>query len=234
MKKITVISLGGSLIIPKKINFRFLHKFKQTLRSFYKTHRFIVVCGGGIIARKYISVLKKEGKSKKSLSKAGIRATRMNARFMMQFFGKESNNTLPKNMKEIKDNLQKNNVIFCGALRYSINSTSDTTAAKLAHYLKTPFINITNVKGLYTSNPRTNKKAKFIPYISWKNFEERALKIKHKPGQHFILDQQAAILIKKYKIKTYIIGPDLNNLNKILLNKKFTGTLITNENDKHN
>lgn len=226
MKKISVISLGGSLIIPDKINFKFLHKFKKTLRSFYKTHKFVVVCGGGIIARKYISVLKKEGKSKKSLSKAGIRATRMNAKFMMQLFGKEANDALPKNMKEIKDSLPRNNVIFCGALRYSKDSTSDTTAAKLAHYFEAHFINITNVKGLYTSNPKTNKKAKFIPHISWKDFEKKALKIKHSPGQHFILDQQAAILIKKYKIKTYIIGQDLRNLNKILSNKKFTGTLI--------
>jgi len=226
MKKVIVISLGGSLIIPEKINFKFLDNFKKTLRKHYKTYKFVVVCGGGTIARKYIAMLKEEGKSKSELSQAGIRATRMNAMFMMQFFGKEANDALPGDMKEVKANLNKNDVVFCGALRYAADSTSDGTSAKLAQFLKTDFINMTNVKGLYTANPLTNKNAKFIPYESWKNFEKRANKIKFHAGQHFVLDQNAAVMIRKHKIKTYILGEDLRNLDKVLKGRKFTGTLI--------
>jgi len=226
MKKTIVLSLGGSLIIPDKMNFLFLNKFKKTLQSFYKTHKFVVVCGGGAIARKYISALKQERKSKRSLAQAGIRATRMNARFMMQFFSKEANDALPKTMRQVRDSLPKNNVVFCGALMFAPNSTSDSTAAELAHYLKTDFINMTNVKGLFSSNPKTNKKAKFISKISWQDFEAMTLKLKFKAGQNFVLDQNAATLIKKHKIKTHIIGQNLSNLNKILKGKKFVGTLI--------
>jgi len=85
---------------------------------------------------------------------------------------------------------------------------------------------MTNIKGLYTANPKTHPKAKFIPNISWKKFEEIATKMKHKPGQHFVLDQKAAPIIRKEKIKTYIIGSDTKNIDKILQGKKFTGTLI--------
>jgi len=53
MKKVIVLSLGGSLIIPEKSNFKFLDKFVKTLRKNYKTHKFVVVCGGGSIAKKY-------------------------------------------------------------------------------------------------------------------------------------------------------------------------------------
>jgi uridylate kinase len=150
----------------------------------------------------------------------------MNAKFMMQFFGKESNETLPKSMKEVKDILAKNKIVFCGALRYADKETSDGTAAKLANYLETNFINLTNVKGLYTANPKTNKNAKFIPEISWKDFEKRALKLKYKAGQHFVLDQHAATMIRKHKTKTYILGEKLSNLDKLLNNKKFVGTTI--------
>lgn len=225
-KKTMVISLGGSLIVPEKDNSSFLDKFKKTLRSNYKTDKFVIVCGGGTIARKYITALKKEHQAKKQLSLAGILATRTNAQFMMQFFGKEANNSLPKNMKEIKNNLEKNNVVVCGALRYSKNSTSDSTAAEIAQYLKTEFVNITNVEGYYTDNPFTNKNAKFIPFVSWKDFEKAALKIKHKPGQHFVLDQKASTIIRKSRIPTYIIGPNLKNLSNIIKGKKFKGTLI--------
>ena len=225
-KKTIVLSLGGSLIVPEKINYSFLKKFRSTLRRQYKTHKFVVVCGGGVIARKYISVLKKAGSSKRQLSLAGIRATRENAKFMTQFFGKEANDSLPRDMTQVKSALAKNSIVLCGALRYQENSTSDETAARLANYLKTDFINITNVAGLHTSNPIRNKKAKLIPKITWKKFEARAKRIKYKAGQNFVLDQRSAALIKNHKIKTYIIGPDLSNLKEILKEKKFKGTLI--------
>ena len=121
--KIMIISLGGSLIIPKQTDYKFLSKFKLILEKNYKNYNFVVVCGGGIIARKYISILKKQNKNIKQQSLAGIRATRMNARLLMQIFGKEANQTLPKSMKQVKDNLSKNSVVFCGALRYPKNET---------------------------------------------------------------------------------------------------------------
>jgi len=226
MKKVVVISLGGSLIVPDDIDYKFLEKFKKTIRKHYKNHKFVLVCGGGAIARKYISALSKEHKTHKEMSLAGIRATRMNARFMMQFFGKEANDTLPKSMVDVKNNLRKNKVVICGALRYADKETSDGTAAKLANYLDTIFINLTNVPGLYSKNPKKYKSAKFIPKISWKDFESLALKMKFKAGQHFVLDQSAATLIRKRKIPTYILGQNLNNLENLLKNKKFTGTEI--------
>lgn len=227
--KILVISLGGSIIIPKgEMNLKFLHNFKQILLKNTKDKRFVIVCGGGSIARKYIEALKGEHKSEKELSLAGIRATRMNAQFLMQLIGEKANSLLPMDMKEVKSNLRKNPVVICGALRYAEKSTSDSTAAKLAHYLKAEFINMTNVRGLYTADPRTHKNAKFISKISWRNFDIMANKSKYAPGQHFVLDQSASKLIKKHKIKTYIIGEDLTNLSKILQEKNFTGTLISN------
>lgn len=225
-KRVVVISLGGSLIVPEKMKVNVLEHFKKVLRKHYRTHKFVVVCGGGTIARKYISIIEHEKRSHKEVSLAGIRATRMNAEFMMQFFGKEANDKLPADMNEVKANLSKNKVVFCGALRYSARTTSDSTAAKLAKKLKTPFINITNIKGLYTANPFTHKSAKFIPAISWKAFDARANRLKYHSGQHFVLDQKAATLVNKNKIKTYIIGPDMRNLDKILAGKCFKGTLI--------
>jgi len=227
-KKLIVLSLGGSLIIPDEVDYKYIEKFRSVLRSLYKTHKFVVVCGGGATARKYIAPLKKEGKSSREQAAAGISATRMNARFMMQFFGKkEANDTLPLSMKTVKNNLRNNNVVFCGALRFAPKETTDGSGAKLANFLKTDFINLTNVPGLYTSNPKTNKDAKFIPKISWKDFDKMANKIKFEAGQHFVLDQAAATLIHKKRVSTYIIsGQDLKQLKNILQNKKFKGTLI--------
>ena len=68
-KKVIVLSLGGSLIVPEKSNFKFLDNFVKTLRKNYHKYKFVVVCGGGSIARKYIQALRKEGKSKNAKKK---------------------------------------------------------------------------------------------------------------------------------------------------------------------
>lgn len=224
--KTIVLSLGGSLIIPDKIDTSLLEKFKKVIEKHYKNYKFIVVCGGGAIARKYIESLKREHKNEKTLALAGIRATRMNASFMMQFFGKDANIILPKDMKDVENQLKKNKIVFCGALRWTPNATSDTTAAKLAQHTKSDFVNLTKAPGLYTSDPSKYKTAKLIPEISWKDFKKKALSMKYQPGQHFILDQNASKIIDKHKIKTYILGKDMNNLDKFLSNKKFIGTTI--------
>lgn len=225
-KEVIVISLGGSLIIPDQVDVQFLKKFKETIKKNTKNFQFVIVCGGGSTARKYISGLKEIGINEYLQSMAGISATRMNARFLSYFFGKDAYQGIPHDMEQVKNLLLKNDIIFCGALRYAPRQTSDSTSAKLAHFLKTEFINMTNVAGLHDKNPMEHKDAKFIPYISWKDFDKMTNKKKYVPGQHFVLDQTASKIILKHKIPTYIIGKDAKQIENILYKKPFKGTLI--------
>ncbi|MDP2925181.1 MAG: UMP kinase [Nanoarchaeota archaeon] len=228
IKRVVVISLGGSLIVPDEINMNLLDKFKKILEKNSKKNKFIVVCGGGNTARTYIKGLD-HGEIKNSFYLQclfGLEATRFNAKFMAYFFGNQANSYLPKDISDIENLLKKNNYVFCGALRMNKGETSDATAARLARYFNTIFINLTNVKGLYDQDPKRYPKARFIPEISHKEFYKKAKKIVFKPGQHFILDKKAAKIIKKYNTYTYILGPDMKNLNNLLNNRHFVGTII--------
>ena len=227
-KKVIVLSLGGSLIIPKDIDIKFLSQLKKVLKKNTNKYKFVVVCGGGSTAREYIKGLEKEKLSKKIFYQGllGIATTRLNARFMTYFFGNDANKGIPHDMGEVKNMLKIYDIVFCGALRYAKEETSDGTSAKLANFFKTNFINITNVKGLYNKNPQKFKNAKFISRISWEEFHKMATKQTFKPGQHFVLDQSASKIIKKFKILTYIIGQDTKQLENVLKNKNFKGTLI--------
>ena len=227
MKKVVVLSLGGSLIIPENVNVKYLNSFKKILLKNSREYKFIIVCGGGSIARKYILALRAQRINEKFQGLSGIAATRMNARFMNYFFNQDSLNGIPKKMKEIQNYLKKQNIVFCGALGYKTKQTSDSTSAEIAQHLKSDFINLTNVQGLYDKNPKKFKNTKFIPEISWKEFDKIANKMKYSPGQHFVLDQTASKIIMKNKIKTYIIGEDLKQLDNLLNNKKFKGTKIS-------
>ena len=124
---------------------------------------------------------------------------------MNYFFGINPEKGIPDTMKKVKEYIKKLDIIFCGALEYKPNQTSDSTSAEVAKEFKAEFVNLTNVKGLHDKNPKEHKDAKFIPIISWEDFNALANKIKFHPGQHFVLDQTASKMILKYKIPTYII-----------------------------
>jgi uridylate kinase len=227
-KRVVVLSLGGSLIIPDNIDTEYLKKFKKTILKNTKNHKFIIVCGGGSIARKYIASLKEEKINEKLQNLSGISATRMNARFMSYFFNMDPEKGIPHTMKILKKYVKRQDVIFCGALEYKPNQTSDSTAAQIARKFNTIFINLTDVSGLYNKNPKEFSDAKFIPKISWQGFNNIVNKIKFKPGQHFVLDQSAAKMIMKNRITTYILGKNMAQLDNLLRNKKFKGTIIGN------
>jgi uridylate kinase len=225
-KRIMVLSLGGSLIIPDDVNIEFLKGFKKVILKSTNKYKFIIVCGGGNIARKYISALREAGINEKLQGLSGISATRMNARFMNYLFNINPEKGIPHTIKILKRYVRKQDVIFCGALEYKANQTSDSTATEIAKKFGAIFVNLSNVDGLYNRDPRKSKDAKLIPKISWNDFFKMAHKEKFKPGQHFILDQTASSIIMKNRIKTYLIGKNLKEFENFLRNKKFKGTII--------
>lgn len=223
--KVIVMSLGGSLIVPSKIDYKFLKIFKSKLLKL-RDCRFVVVAGGGSVARDYINVLQKEKVNERLLCLMGVGITRLNARLMANFFNGRACSSLPSSMRELKKMLKKNRIVFTGGLSFLPENTSDGTAASIAKEFKTDFINMTNVEGLYNKDPRKFKNAQLIKKISFDEFDKIVKKLKYHPGQHFVLDQHASEIIRKNKIKTYIIGNDLKNLEDLVKGKKFFGTVI--------
>lgn len=220
-----VVNLGGSLIFPDDVDVSYLKRFRDVINKNKSKYKLVVVCGGGKVARKYISALREVGASDTLQSYAGIQSTRTNARFMSYFFGQNPEKDIPLKMSDIKKHLRNQDVVFCGALEYKPKQTSDSTTAEVARHFKSPFLILTNVAGLYDKNPKEFKSAKFIPAISWKGLYEMARKIGYKPGQNFVLDFNAAKIIMQHKIPTYIMK-EPKELDNFLNRKRFIGTEI--------
>lgn len=219
-----VISLGGSIIVPDEVDFDFLSKFKKVILNIAKKKKVVICTGGGKIARRYIQALETINATKHERDWIGIETTRLNAKLVSSFLTGQQD--IPLTLQEVKKQLIKKRIVVCGGLRPGI--TSDGTTAQIAGYLKADsLVNMTNVKGLYDKDPKKYKDAKFIPKISYKDFEKMMEKIKEKPGQHFILDSLATSIIKTSKIKAFIVSKDLSNLKKCLEGKLFIGTIIS-------
>lgn len=219
-----VISLGGSVIVPDKVDYEFLDKFKKVAIKAAKTKKIVIVTGGGKTARNYISALAKERLPMEIQDLVGIMATKLNARLVAGFFNIKEK--IPESLNEVIDAVKKRNIVICGAIDEKAGRTSDSNAAEIAVKLNAEFVNITNVNGLYTKDPKKYKDAKFIPEISFDRFLHLVNKIKYHSGQHFVLDKEAALIIKKYRIKTVILH-GLKNLLNYFYGKKFVGTVIS-------
>ena len=216
-----IISLGGSLINPGRINYGFLKEFRNVIKKF-PLHKIVIVTGGGKIARDYIEAL--GNKNEKIRSLIGIAVTKLNAMLVSNFLGSEI--VVPDSLDDVKKLLRRKNLVVCGALGYREKMTSDGTAADVARYLKADLlVNVTNVKGLYDKDPRRFKDVEFIPKISFEDFLKKAKKIKFQPGQHFVLDKVASEIIAKYGIRAVILT-GTRNLKNCLSGRKFIGTVI--------
>lgn len=220
MRKV-VISLGGSVIVPDKVDHAYLKKF-CTLIKRQKNTRFVIVTGGGKIARDYISAVQKAGLDRRSQNLVGIMATRLNAMLVATFLGIK-NWYILHTVTRIVDRLKRQRIVVCGGVLPG--TTSDGTAVQIAVAAKADlFINITNVKGLFTKHPKL-KGAEFIPWISHDQLYERARKMGYRPGQHFVIDQKAAKVAYEHKVPMVILK-GLANLEKCLKGKHFTGTIV--------
>ena len=217
-----VFSLGGSVIIPDQIDIDFLKEFKKLLLKFLKNnYRFVVVCGGGKICRTYINSAIELGIKDREAHTIGIDVTKLNAKLLHFFLGKNSSLNFgdPRKVK-----LNKKIVITAG---YRPGWNTDVDAAYICKSIHSKtLINISNTIGVYDKDPRENKDAKLISEMSWKEFIHRFGSIKMVPGANFIFHPLAARICALNKITAFFISKDLSNLRNLLNGKKFVGTKI--------
>ena len=222
MKKTVVVSIGGSRIVPDEVDHEFLQRLREVLNEL-KGYKFVICTGGGHTARDYIKALAKDNAKRGKQDKIGIEVTRLNAKLVMSFL-KKCNSRVPKSLTEIKSMLKKNDVVVCGGLKPG--RTSDGTTAEIAKHLGSDImINVTNVKGLYTKDPKKYKSAKFIPKIMHKAFKKMMDAVVEKPGMHFVLDSYAEKITRRNNIQVLIIDK-LKEMKNYLQGKKYKGTLI--------
>jgi uridylate kinase len=226
MKKNIIISVGGSLVVPSagKINHLFLKKLLKLINENNYKYRFILVVGGGKIARNYIRTAKKiTSINDEQADWLGISATRLNASLLKTILANKAYKNI---IQEPSDNVKTNKILVAGG--YKPGRSSDDMAISLAIKHKAKIvINMTNIDYVYDKDPNKYKDAKKITKLSWNNFLD-IIGREWTPGKNTPFDPVASKLAQKNNINVVILnGNKINNLNNYLQDKKFKGTIIT-------
>lgn len=220
-----VISLGGSLVVPREIDTVFLKKFKHFVTLHIKGGwRFIIVVGGGNTARCYQHSAKETTQlHRDDLDWLGIHATRINAHLLRTIFKDSAYPKVVTNPR-IREGKSYKVIIASG---WKPGWSTDYIAVRLAKTYQTKMIcNLSNIDYVYTDDPRNNKKAKPIERIDWKSFR-KLVGNKWDPGAHLPFDPVASRLAEELKLQVCIVhGRNLSNFSNFLHNRKFRGTLI--------
>ena len=224
--KTLVISLGGSLIIPKKIDIAFLQHFKNIILDYVKKGRkVIIICGGGNVVREYNAALKNAipGIPSEYLDTMGIELTYVNALLVRNIFEDNAERKIMRNPTEVIPT-RKKIIIGCG-WKPGCSTDKDAVIAAKTYGVST-IINLSNITHIYDKNPKEFKDARPFKTMAWEELRKIVGNVWN-PGAHVPFDPKAVKLGQKWKLELIVMnGKNLKNFNRFLHNEKFVGTRV--------
>jgi uridylate kinase len=220
-----VISAGGSVFIGEKPLVNKIIDFCNAINDLSSEFRFVIVVGGGKTARNYRDAADDLGANNFELDSIGIAATRINA---MLFLNKINNShkKIITSYNEIDEIVNEGRIPIMGGI--SEGQTTDAVGALVAEKLGFEFINLSNVDGIFDSDPNTNEEAVMFNELSFNDMNYLLNGKLLLPGQHLFVDPQAASIISRSKIKSYFLNGDhLENFKNCLRGYDFKGTVVS-------
>ncbi len=206
-----VVSLGGSFLFenPEKVN-----DLNKVIHN--SGENFIIVCGGGKLAREYIKFASYFKLKSEDLHLVGIKSTLLNALIVNKVLNGELYEGDPRLIKTKK-------LIVTGG--FEIGWTTDICAAYAAIASKSKAIfNLSKEEGVYDKDPNKFDDAKLLKTLSFETLYKinRGRRV---PGMNFIFDPQAGAICKKNGIKV-IVTNKVSDIGYFIKGKEFSGTLI--------
>ena len=207
--------------MPGEIQVEFLKTFKEFILKFLKRDcKFIIVTGGGSVARNYIAAASEISKiPDEDKDWLGIHATRINAHLLRTIFRKEAYPVVLDNPTKKFDGAKYKLFIASG---WRPGWSTDYVSVLLAErFGAQKLINASNITHVYDKNKKN------LTRLTWKKYRG-LISSEWKPGMNVPFDPVAAKAAQRLKIDVIVAdGTDLQNLENILLGEKFEGTVIT-------
>ena len=221
-----VVSIGGSVLAPGEPDAEYAMRLAAVLNDIARTHRLIVVTGGGRTARAYIEAGRALGAPEPFLDVLGIEVTRLNARLLMAALGIADAEEMPHTVEEAVAVGAMSNLVVMGGT--APGHTTDAVAAEIAEAVAAKrLVNATSVDGVYTADPAKDPAAKRMDRVSYDELVRLAGESHAKAGPSIVFDPKAARIVARGRIPLAVVdGRDLAALRDAILGKPFRGTLV--------
>jgi uridylate kinase len=228
MEDVQVISLGGSIVAPDAVDTDFLRRFREAALRFLdggKNRRLILVVGGGAPARRYQKAYRElvDDPDSGEQDWIGIYATHLNGRLLKAVFAEECPDDLVTDPGA--------DIPFAGrvliAAGWKPGFSTDYDAVLLAErFGGKRVINLSNIKKVYTADPKTNPDAEPVDRMSWSDFRAM-VGDEWSPGSNLPFDPVAAKKSQEMGLSVVVAeGGNLENTEEILWGRDFEGTVI--------
>ncbi len=228
MSQTRVISLGGSLVAPDRVDSEFLLAFRAALLEHldrYPERRLILVCGGGAPAREYQRAYRAvvPEADAEVLDWIGIAATRLNAELLKHLFRDHCLEQVVSDPTAVS--------VFPGrvlvAAGWKPGFSTDYDAVLLAERFQADrLLNLSNIEKVYTADPNTDPQARPLDKLSWEQFRE-LVGGTWSPGINVPFDPVATTKAAEIRLQVIVAsGRNIDNLKRILSDREFEGTVI--------
>ena len=229
--KTIVISLGGSILIPSLEKNR-IREYVPVLGEIATDHRLFVVVGGGGEARRYITVARDLGIDEGTSDELGILITRLNANLLIAALGERAYPKVAESHAEAKKFAESGKIVVMGGI--TPGQTTDAVAAVLAERVgASVFINVTSVDGIYSADPKKDKKARRFETLTPKQLLGIVGGTALTAGSNTVLDIVAARVVERSHIPLVVLdGRKPENLSRAILSGEFHGTVVSEKKKK--
>ena len=215
-RKIIVISLGGSVINPGIINTKFIKELTNELKNQVETKNrsFIIICGGGKVARSYLEETQIElSNGKKDL--VGVEATWLNAQLITSYLEEYAPTKPKREFNQFIEDLEFHTIVVGGG--FLPGFTTDEDAIICADYVKSSLlINITNIDGIYSKDPKKEPTAQKYKELTYENYIELIQKLHIQPGYSVPFTLIATKLAERSKCRVLIVPGVISDITKAL------------------
>lgn len=222
----TVISLGGSLIAPKKgIDTAFLKRFRTLIRRRTgQGERFVIVCGGGVTARNYQKAARGLGRlTREDIDWLGIHSTRLNAHLIRAMFNGDAHASVVTNPND-PPRFREPILVAAG---WRPGWSTDYIAVLLANEFDAEVvINLSDIDYVYSADPKKDRSAVPLECVDWARFRG-IVGDTWDPGANLPFDPVASRRAQKLGLTVKMVkGQSLKDVAAALAGKRFTGTVI--------
>ncbi|MEA2070729.1 MAG: UMP kinase [Asgard group archaeon] len=226
-----VVKIGGSILYKdkSKLNTKLISEYVKTLRSIFTKNqrRFVIVIGGGNLAREVIATARKIDASEANCDLLGIEAAKLHARIFISGLGELAYPHPPESLQDfMKAYTSCSKIIVCGG--FQPGQSTNAVASVIAETINARQIyNLTDVDGVYSADPDKEPDATLLSEITIDKFRDILLSYETKAGDYPLFDFTAYQIIKRSKIPIqFLNGLSVTNLQQAIAGKSL-GTKVT-------